>query len=96
MIDTRLQETANFVVDKSHKSDMEATLEKHTNLPPGFNPNVSTVTVQHTPSISTHQQPSGMAPGPALQGPSHGPPFYGPPLCMALLFMDLLFAWALF
>ena len=58
MIDTRLEETANIGADKSRKSEMEVMLEKHANLPPGFNRNVPAVTVELTPSASAIVRPS--------------------------------------
>ena len=80
MVDTRMDKTTDFGADEAHKSKMEATFEKNTNLPPGFNPNVPTVTIQHTPAAATQQPPSVMGSGPALQGPPpHGAPFYGQP-----------------
>ena len=82
MLDTRIGIFAKNKSVKVHISDME-TLEKNENLPPGFNPKIPTVTVQHTPSVPTHQlPPSIMPPGSALQGPPHGTQghnFFAPP-----------------
>ena len=78
MLDTRIGAYANSKPMKGHISEMDA----HQNLPPGFNPNVPTVTVQHTPSVAHQLPPPIMVPGPALQGPPPGAQahhFYGHP-----------------
>ena len=68
-------------VEKRHVIDIETAPEKnvsaHQNLPPGFNPNVSTVTVQNA-TLTSHQT-TNMGTGPALQGQPQGHAFYGPP-----------------
>ena len=87
MIDTRTERYTNSKPEKGFALEMDKMLAKGENdshnLPPGFNVKASTVTVQNSTSVASHQPVSSMMGATApLQGPPAGSEahqFFGPP-----------------